>query len=267
MPPLTILIVSIIIIFYVYSTFYVEKETYKIIKDNLCQSIRIVQISDLHGRVTFINGRISELINDFEPDYLVVTGDLSNKSSQLENVLNELSKVKVKKRRLIVLGNYERETVKRFKKVPFIIDPLLKHFEERYNVLFLVNNYLIDDYNGQKVLFYGFDNSKYGNEKFCIGYEHEDVLFSVFIAHSPNIINLIEELEIKYDVLLTGHTHGNQINVPIIKSIKNQYSKFHVGMRRKHERYFYISRGLGTAKLPIRVNCKPVITVFDVNRS
>jgi predicted MPP superfamily phosphohydrolase len=84
------------------------------------------------------------------------------------------------------------------------------------------------------------------------------------LAHSPNIIKYIDGNYISYDLLLTGHTHGNQINLPYIKKIISQYSNFHIGVKTIENKLFYISKGLGTTKLPIRINAMPEITVFRI---
>lgn len=254
-------------IFYLYSTFHIKFEIHTIQKDSIVRPIKIVQISDLHGRTSFVNGQLSDLINACKPDYLVITGDLSNNLLQMKKVLTELSKINVTKKILVVLGNYEREKIKHFKKEPYDIEPLLKEFEEMYNLMFLVNSSLVDDSNGQTLVFYGFDNSIYGLEAYENQPEYATADFTTLLSHSPNIIKYIDEHHINYDLLLTGHTHGNQVNVPVLRGIRNAYKNYHIGMKTNNGKHFYISRGLGTARIPLRVNSKPEITIIDLERT
>ncbi len=220
-------------IFYLYSTFHIKFEIHTIQKDSIVRPIKIIQISDLHGRTSFVNGQLSDLIN----------------------VTNKI---------LVVLGNYEREKIKHFKKEQYDIEPLLKEFEEMYNLMFLVNSSIVDDSNGQTLVFYGFDNSIYGLEAYEDQPEYASADFTTLLSHSPNIIKYIDEHHIKYDLLLTGHTHGNQVNVPFLRGIRNAYKNYHIGMKINNEKHFYISRGLGTARILLRVNSKPEITIINL---
>lgn len=113
------------------------------------------------------------------------------------------------------------------------------------------------------VRIYGLDNSVYGNERYLDDPDGQDV-FTVLLAHSPNIISYIREQGITGDLLLTGHTHGGQIR--LFGKTVGTYKHFHVGqMKNERVGLFAISRGLGTAKLPIRLNCFPEITVYQIN--
>ncbi|MFS1512713.1 hypothetical protein VQL36_09785 [Chengkuizengella sp. SCS-71B] len=69
------------------------------------------------------------------------------------------------------------------------------------------------------------------------------------------------ENKLRYNLLLTGHTHGGQIR--FFHKTFGAYKHFHVGMKKiTPQSFFYINRGLGTVKLPIRVNCSPEISVM-----
>ncbi|WP_254613171.1 hypothetical protein [Brevibacillus sp. HB1.2] len=88
----------------------------------------------------------------------------------------------------------------------------------------------------------------------------------IFLAHSPNIISLIHSESLKADLLLTGHTHGGQVR--LFNWTIGAYKHFHVGQKEDQSvGVFGISRGLGTSRLPVRLNCFPEITVYGINRS
>jgi predicted MPP superfamily phosphohydrolase len=56
---------------------------------------------------------------------------------------------------------------------------------------------------------------------------------------------------------------GGQIR--LFDRTSGSYRHFHVGVKKTGpDRYFAISRGLGTVKLPIRLNCFPEISVYDI---
>jgi len=67
------------------------------------------------------------------------------------------------------------------------------------------------------------------------------------------------------DLILAGHTHGGQIRMPFygpivtMTSIKKRYSS---GLHQFGKSILYVTRGVGTSSLPIRLFCPPEITVF-----
>ena len=69
------------------------------------------------------------------------------------------------------------------------------------------------------------------------------------------------------DLILTGHTHGGQIRIPFIGPIQTMTSigkKYAAGLHRFGGSMVYVSRGVGTSVLPIRLFCPPEITVFNL---
>jgi len=67
------------------------------------------------------------------------------------------------------------------------------------------------------------------------------------------------------DLILAGHTHGGQMRIPLygpivtMTSIEKKYSS---GLHQFGKSMIYVSRGIGTSGIPIRLFCPPEITVF-----
>ncbi|SHI44702.1 metallophosphoesterase [Lutispora thermophila] len=214
----------------------------------------------------FLNGKLSNIINKYELDYLIITGDLSNNIFQHKKIVEEIKKIKVNCKILIALGNSERSE-SRFlhrKRIDNRQD-LVREDTNREKIRVLINESEIYNKDNLKILFYGFDNSIYGNEKHDFGLEASEFDYRILFAHSPNIIKFIEKNHIKYDLLLAGHTHINQINIPIVNKLKNKYWYYHIGLKVTSKKVFCISRGLGTSRLPLRINYFPGITIFNFN--
>jgi predicted MPP superfamily phosphohydrolase len=93
-----------------------------------------------------------------------------------------------------------------------------------------------------------------------------DAIPKILLCHKPYIFNEISDKKI--DLVLSGHTHGGQIvfvkfgniNISIAASVSNYIS----GYYREGYSQMYISRGIGTVGLPIRLNCPPEITVLSL---
>jgi predicted MPP superfamily phosphohydrolase len=226
--------------------------------------LKIAHISDIHGCIKYLNGSLSKMINKCDVDYVIITGDLANNKKQFSKVMKEINKFKVNKKVIIIQGNSDTYETVWGKKRPYELNNALLDHVYGEKVKTLINEAEVCELKGHKILIYGFDNSLYGNEKYSEEFELENFNYRILLAHSPNIIKYIDGNYISYDLLLTGHTHGNQINLPYIKKIISQYSNFHIGVKTIEDKIFYISEGLGTTKLPIRINAMPEITVFRI---
>ncbi len=255
-------LLTIVLIFH---THY-AKTTRINLSSNRYPSFRLVHISDLHGKTLFLNGRISSLVNRLDPDLIFVTGDLANNRKQLDSVIREIGKMTAKHGIYFVPGNYEREEVVFFRKQKFSTEEYKDLITQLNQTMTVLENSGERLPIGEGQLFvYGFDNSVYGNERFNstgspIEYEHD---FTILLAHSPNIISLVNELNLDYNLLLTGHTHGGQIR--LFGRTTGSYKHFHMGVKKTGpNRFFAITRGLGTVKLPVRFACFPEICVYDI---
>ncbi|RAT98045.1 metallophosphoesterase [Brevibacillus sp. Leaf182] len=259
-----ILCILVGIIFLAYHTTYVKTSVVKLTIPSV-PPLTLVHLSDPHGRTRFWNGELHKLVNVHKPDLVMVTGDLTQHSGQLTRVLNELAKIKSEDGICFVPGNYERE-VGRFRKKVYS-DAVYGSQKEAWQQVMTVleNESAVIEKDGSRIWIYGFDNSVYGNER-RPRQEFQQANLTIFLAHSPKIISLIHNERLKADLLLTGHTHGGQIR--LFNRTVGAYKHFHIGQ--KEDQFvgvFGISRGLGTSRLPIRLNCFPEITVYAINQS
>jgi predicted MPP superfamily phosphohydrolase len=261
------MIIKIILILILAITIYLYFETnWVVIKKSkldmsLTSELHYVHISDIHGKTRFINGLLFKKINDLKADFVLVTGDYSNKQKSLSKVISELSQIN--SNILMVLGNYEREElVSLYKKRSITLEVLEDEVNKYSNIRLLVNEEKTIHIDGINISIYGFDNSVYGNESYTISETHMPIHLKLLLAHSPNIVHYIKDHNIDYNHLLVGHTHGKQINLPLVHS---SYDHFHIGTIHEDEgRYFSITKGLGTVKLPIRIFAKPTIHHYKV---
>lgn len=226
------------------------------------RGLRAVQISDLHSRTHFLNGRISDRVNALKPDVVFVTGDLASDHADLEGVLAELSRIRCP-HILFVPGNYEREDAGagRTRKRALTeaeYQTLLERIGQQMTVL--VNAGVTLNLNGQTLHAHGFDNARYGDERAPLEPwpQAERV---ILLAHSPNIIGLVQEADLKFDALLVGHTHGGQVR--LFGRAFDEYRHFKAGRNPTAQGLFYVNRGLGTSRLPFRVGVPPEILVLE----
>lgn len=257
-----IIICLVFIAFLIFNTYFVliSKIT---IKAKVRDSFLFVHISDIHGTTRFINGRLSCQINKLCPDFVVVTGDLSNNRKQLPKTLKELERIKAKHGVIMVLGNYEGQELKGFRKINTDINISIEMIKTTQGIALLQNEYCLLQIGQNKVLIYGFDNSTYGREEYSSEVEQIKSDYKIILAHSPNIIKCMETNNITSNQILAGHTHGGQINIFKNRHLR-QYREFHTGVKKYGNSLFCINRGLGTVKIPFRFNCYPEISVYNI---
>ena len=93
--------------------------------------------------------------------------------------------------------------------------------------------------------------------------------FHVLLSHSPDA--LLDPRTRSVPLALCGHTHGGQIRVPFYGApVRHSHLVDRVrtaGLHRIAHTQVVISRGFGTAALPLRLGCRPEIGVIELRRS
>lgn len=250
------------VVYLLINTYFIKLSKHEV-KAHVSEAFIFVHISDIHGTLRFLNGRLSKVINRLSPDFAVITGDLTNQRRQLPGVLKELGRIRAAKGIFVVLGNYEGQEIRGLRKRNTDIADTIHQVRADENLTLLKNEHCIIDVNGTRVLLYGFDNSTYGKENYdsVIDSLHYD--YKILLAHSPSIIKYIDRNNIQGDQVLAGHTHGGQIDIPGRRHL-GEYRDFHIGVKQHNKSLFCISRGLGTAKIPVRLHCFPEISLYKV---
>jgi predicted MPP superfamily phosphohydrolase len=84
----------------------------------------------------------------------------------------------------------------------------------------------------------------------------------VLLAHDPRRLSEAEALKIP--LVLAGHTHGGQVVLPLIGAVAAQKFPVVAGLARRGPTTIFVSRGLGTVYVPVRVNCPPEVVVLTL---
>ena len=85
----------------------------------------------------------------------------------------------------------------------------------------------------------------------------------ILVAHTPK--RLIEASALSVPLLLSGHTHGGQIVLPGIGAIAAREFPLIAGAGRRQNTTAFVSRGVGTVYLPVRVNCPPEVAILRIH--
>ena len=84
----------------------------------------------------------------------------------------------------------------------------------------------------------------------------------VLLAHDPR--RLAEASALNVPLVLSGHTHGGQVVLPLIGAVAAQKFPVIAGIGRRDKTTMFVSRGVGTVYVPVRVNCPPEVAVLTL---
>ncbi len=95
-----------------------------------------------------------------------------------------------------------------------------------------------------------------------------DVQFTVLLSHRPEFFENYAQAGM--DVVLTGHTHGGQVRLPLIGGIaapdQGFFPKYDAGVFTNGNTHMIVSRGIGNSIIPIRFNNRPELVLVTLKR-
>lgn len=87
---------------------------------------------------------------------------------------------------------------------------------------------------------------------------------AILLAHEPDFADISAPTG-KFDLQLSGHSHGGQVHIPGLKRITPPLSgKYPAGQYQVDRMALYTSRGVGVVTPRVRFNCRPEITVITL---
>jgi len=85
---------------------------------------------------------------------------------------------------------------------------------------------------------------------------------TVLLAHDPR--RLTEAAALGVPLVLSGHTHGGQVVLPFVGAIAAQKFPIVAGEGRRARTTMFVSRGVGTVYVPVRLNCPPEVALLTL---
>jgi uncharacterized protein len=84
----------------------------------------------------------------------------------------------------------------------------------------------------------------------------------ILLAHTP--MRLAEAAALSVPLVLSGHTHGGQIVLPGLGAIAAREFPVVAGVGHRDRTTIFVSRGVGTVYLPVRLNCPPEVAILTL---
>ena len=230
--------------------------------------LKVVHFSDLHYLRVTNNDKLKEIVDEInliKPDIVFFTGDLIDKDFTLtdkdkDDLINGLSSIKAKYGKYAVLGNHDY--VKNIE--------IFKDIYSNSNFNLLQNSYdIIYSSNNDKLFIGGVDNYSYNeadiNKVMEYFNDNSDISYKIILVHEPDYIdNILTNYNV--NLVLAGHSHNGQINIPYIKNFFLPY-----GSRKYYENYYkvndtdlYISSGIGESSVNFRLFNKPEVNLYTL---
>ena len=231
------------------------------------EGLKIIQISDLHYGSTMNLKELKKVVklsNERKPDIVVFTGDLIStkykiKPEEKEKITEELKKLTYTLGKYSILGDEDNEDISTI-----------------YNQsdFTLLNNESDIIYNNETtpILLVGL-NSKNKNQDIEKAYNyfkqetHNSDIYTITILHEPDTV---DEINYNSDLFLAGHSHNGNIQIPFINQPVVLYKnalKYNKEYYKLNNSELYISSGLGTNKIDIRLFCRPSINFFRISQN
>lgn len=244
--------------------------------------LKIVQFSDFHaGSFDDIEEvkRGLSFINKEQPDLILFTGDLvNNRTKEVYPYKTFFKEMNAKYGKFAILGNHDYGDY-----VPFDTEEArsknledMAQFYKEAGFNFLRNEHFIIKKNNTTLAIIGVEDwgtghfPKYGDiDKASDGLL--DNQFKILLSHDPDHWEyLIRKLPQRYDLTLSGHTHGAQMGVQIPgwkwSPIKYRYKRW-LGHYVIDKRQLFVSKGFGFLGFPGRVGMPPEIVSFTLHRT
>jgi uncharacterized protein len=85
---------------------------------------------------------------------------------------------------------------------------------------------------------------------------------TILLAHDPR--RLTEAAALKIPLVLSGHTHGGQVVLPLVGALAAEKFPVVAGIGTRDRTTIFVSRGVGTVYVPVRINCPPEVAVLTL---
>jgi predicted MPP superfamily phosphohydrolase len=222
------------------------------------EGVSLVFVSDLHvRRPGRLHRRMAEEIAAFGPDLILLGGDYFTWLTRTETLAGYLGSFAAPGGVYAIQGNWEY-------KVQMTHSRLAGLLAEQ-GIRLLVNEHLTIRTRGAAFVLLGLDDPYTGHSDFYATFlELPRDLPQVLLAHSPEIFRKAQRWGVQ--LVLSGHTHGGQMNFPLIGPLwlppgsrQTVAGRFYLDGTS-----LYVSRGVGTSIIPARLRCPPELVLITL---
>jgi predicted MPP superfamily phosphohydrolase len=231
--------------------------------------LRLVQLTDFHCGPfvsTVYLSEVIELTRLQEPDVIVLTGDYVHKGfKHIARIAAHLGKLQAPLGVYAVLGNHDFSVrnalgIRRYRHLHRAIADALAE----KGIRVLQNENLPLERHGSRIYLSGVDDLW---SRVCDLRRALDGLPltspRILLAHNPRTVEQINGQ--RCDLMLSGHTHGGQIDLPGLGRVVlgKKVKRFAAGMYQWRDTFLYVNKGIGVG-FPVRYRVRPEVAVLTL---
>jgi predicted MPP superfamily phosphohydrolase len=224
--------------------------------------LRIVHLTDIHHSLfTPLEDiqRAVHLANLLRPDLIALTGDYVTLSpTYIWPVARVLGKLRARLGIFAVLGNHD-----------FQVDAgeITRAFRAQ-RIRVLRNSHFALRAGSAHLWVVGVDDLWWGADDLVAALRSVPAREpKILLCHNP--MGVRQAAAHGVDFVLSGHTHGGQVRLPVVGSVYGRSKfgeRFVEGWNRLDGTQIYVSRGIGKVLLPLRLGCPPEIACLRLRR-
>lgn len=241
-------------------------QRYDIAHDKIPRSfhnLKILQFSDTHIGFHYDLDQFDKLIekiNAEKPELLLFTGDLVDEPQHYSfpsRLVESLKRLEAPLGKFWIYGNHDHGGYGTEK----IFDVM-----KQGGFQLLQNQNTIIENGSQSITLAGVDDVMLGQPDIDRTLSSvPEGSFTLLMVHEPDVA--LEFQHHPVDVQLSGHSHGGQVQVPffgylITPPFAEHFVEGHYVLEEGLQ--LYVSRGIGTTRLPYRFLCRPEMSVFQL---
>jgi hypothetical protein len=224
------------------------------------QGLRLVQVTDIHMS-PFLTGRqfarAVDMANETRADVVLVTGDLiTRQGDPLDECIRQLARLRGDVK-LGCLGNHEIYTH---------TEDYVTREGRKIGIDFLRGEARSLRFGDAHLNIAGVDYQQF-HRPYLVGAERYVApgQVNVLLSHNPDVFPIAARQG--YDLTLAGHTHGGQVNFEILHKnvdIALAFTPYARGLYTKGNASIYVSSGIGTIGVPVRVGAPPEVSLIEL---
>ena len=223
-------------------------------------TIKIAQLSDLHiSELGPTEKNTLQQLKIIQPQIILFSGDVIDHPDSLPALRTFLGQLPISNK-IAILGNWEHWSGVDLK--------ALAALYSEHDVTLLVNRCVSFAIQGSRLSIAGIDDYTAGQpdvDRTFKGCGKDEPI--IIAEHSPALFEEIPSSDMRKPAFsLSGHTHGGQFAIGSKAIFTPRGSgRFVFGWYTTQWGDLYVSKGVGTSIIPMRIGARPEIAVFEIN--
>ena len=230
------------------------------------EGLRLLQLSDIHLSAFLSEeelARVVDAANELRAHAALITGDLiSSRGDPLDACLRQLARLRADSGIFGCLGNHE---------IYAAAERYATEQGARLGIRFLRQQAQALRFGNARLNLAGVDYQRLNmRREYLEGAERllRPGTLNVLLSHNPDVFPVAARKG--YNLTVSGHTHGGQVNVEILDYAINParfFTPYTYGLYRSGPACAYVTRGIGTIGIPARIGAPPEITLLRLRRA